>query len=110
MTPEEWEVIKKHPEIGYRIALSSPDLSPIAESILMHHERWDGSGYPLGVKGSDIPLNARILAIIDAYDVMVHGRPYQKSMSHQEALAEIKRCIGTQFDPHLTQIFMTYQQ
>lgn len=110
LTPEEWEVIKKHPEIGYRIALSSPDLSPIAESILMHHERWDGSGYPLGVKGSDIPLNARILAIIDAYDVMVHGRPYQKSMSHQEALAEIKRCTGTQFDPHLTQVFMNYQQ
>ncbi len=110
LTPEEWEVIKKHPEIGYRIALSSPDLSPIAESVLMHHERWDGTGYPLGVKDSDIPLNARILAITDAYDVMLHGRPYQKSMSHQETLEEIRRCSGTQFDPHLAQIFMTYQK
>ncbi|MDD3897935.1 MAG: diguanylate cyclase [Syntrophomonadaceae bacterium] len=110
LTPEEWEIIKKHPEIGYRIALSSPDLSPIAESILMHHERWDGSGYLLGEKGPDIPLNARILAIADAYDVMVNGRPYQKSMSHQEALEEIARCAGTQFDPHLAEIFIACQQ
>lgn len=109
LTPDEWEIINKHPEIGYRIALSSPDLSPIAESILMHHERWDGSGYPLGVKGSDIPLNARILAIADAYDVMVHGRPYQKSTSHKEALEEVERCAGTQFDPHLVQIFIACQ-
>ncbi len=110
LTLEEWETIKKHPEIGYRIALSSPDLSPIADSILMHHERWDGSGYPLGKKGADIPLNARILAIADAYDVMVNGRPYQKAMSHEEALEEIARCAGTQFDPHIAKIFIACQQ
>jgi diguanylate cyclase (GGDEF)-like protein/PAS domain S-box-containing protein len=109
LSPEEWEIIKKHPEIGYRIALSSPDLSPIADSILMHHERWDGSGYPLGKKGEDIPLNARILAIADAHDVMVNGRPYQKSMSYKEALKEIERCAGTQFDPDLAEIFIACQ-
>jgi diguanylate cyclase (GGDEF)-like protein len=110
LTPEEWETIKKHPEIGYRISLSSPDLSPIADSILMHHERWDGTGYPLGKKGTDIPLNARILAIADAYDVMVNGRPYQKAMEHKEALEEIVRCAGTQFDPRIAKMFIVHQQ
>lgn len=109
LTPDEWETMKKHPEIGYRIALSSPELSPIAEAILMHHERWDGSGYPLGKKGEGIQLNARILAIADAYDVMVNGRPYQKGISHKEAIQELSRCCGSQFDPELTPIFINYQ-
>ena|GEM_PF-308730 len=101
LTPEEWETIKNHPEIGYRIALSSPELAPIAEAILHHHESWDGTGYPLRIKGEKIPLISRIIAITDTYDVMINGRPYKKAVSKEEALAEIQRCAGTQFDPEL---------
>jgi len=101
LSPEEWETVKDHPEIGYRIALSSPELAPIAEAILHHHEWWDGSGYPFGLKGEKIPLISRIIAITDAYDVMLNGRPYKKPLSKEEALAEIERCAGTQFDPYL---------
>lgn len=101
LTPEEWETIKNHPETGYRIALSSPELASVAEAILHHHEWWDGSGYPLGLKGEKIPLISRIIAITDTYDVMTNGRPYKKAVSKEEALAEIKRCAGTQFDPAL---------
>ena len=75
----------------------------------MHHERWDGHGYPLGQKGREILLNARILSIADAYDVMVNGRPYQSGISHEEALEEISRCANSQFDPELAQIFINCQ-
>lgn len=112
LSEEEWELMKKHPEIGYRITLSSPELSSIAEAILAHHERWDGRGYPMGLRGTDIPLNARIVAIADAYDVMVSGRPYQKGKSKREALNEIRRCAGSQFDPYLAKLFiqLLYQE
>ncbi|PKM78778.1 MAG: diguanylate cyclase [Firmicutes bacterium HGW-Firmicutes-15] len=106
LTPEEWESIKKHPEIGYRIALCSPELAPIAEAILNHHERWDGTGYPLGLRGENIPLISRIIAIADTHDVMLNGRPYQKAVSQEVALGEIERCAGTQFDPKLAKIFL----
>lgn len=99
LSREEWETIKKHPEIGYRIALSSPDMAPIAEAILYHHERWDGTGYPLKLKGENIPLISRIIAIADTYDVMINGRPYQKAVSKEAVCAEIERCAGSQFDP-----------
>ena len=103
---DEWKLIRQHPEVGYRITQSSPDLAFIAKGILAHHERWDGTGYPRGLKGEDIPLSSRILAIVDAYDVMISGRAYKQKMSKEEAIEEIKRGAGTQFDPELTRVFL----
>jgi len=106
LSPEEWELIWKHPEIGYRIAGSSPELAPIAEAILAHHEWWNGSGYPRGLKGEEIPLISRIIALVDAYDVMTHGRPYKEAVGKEASLQELNRKAGTQFDPVLTELFI----
>lgn len=99
LTPEEWKTIKLHSEIGAKIAQSTPDLAPISDWILKHHEYWDGSGYPFGLKGTEIPLECRILAIADAYDSMTNDRPYRKALSHETAIKEIIRCSEVQFDP-----------
>ncbi|MGM0500516.1 MAG: HD domain-containing phosphohydrolase [Bacillota bacterium] len=106
LTKEEWEIIKRHPERGYRIANSSEEFALIAEEIYTHHEKWDGSGYPRQLAGKDIPYLARIISIIDAFDVMTNGRPYKKALSREESLAEIKRCAGQQFDPELAVLFI----
>lgn len=103
---EEWENIKRHPEIGYRILSSSPEYISIAEDILYHHERYDGKGYPRGLKGKEIPIRARIITIADSFDAMVSDRPYRKALSKNEALEEIKRCAGSQFDPDIANIFI----
>ncbi len=103
---EEWVIMKRHPEIGYRIAVSSPELEPIAEYILSHHERWDGKGYPQGLKGENIPLLSRILAVADAYDAMTEDRIYRKALAKQDAIEEIRRNAGTQFDPIIAQKFI----
>jgi diguanylate cyclase (GGDEF)-like protein/PAS domain S-box-containing protein len=105
LLPEEWEIMKKHSEIGCRIAESSPDLAGISEAILTHHERWDGSGYPKGLSGETIPLISRIIAMVDAYDVMIQGRPYQGPLSPEETLLEITKGAGSQFDPNLVKMF-----
>jgi len=89
LNDEEWEIMKNHPQRGYKIALASEEFAVVAEEILSHHERWDGDGYPRGLKGEEIPYLARILTIVDAYDVMISGRPYQQAVSKEEALAEI---------------------
>lgn len=102
----EWEQIKRHPEIGYRILSTSPEYAEIAQDILSHHERYDGRGYPRGLKDNDIPIRARIITIADSYDAMVSERPYRKPLTHQEAIAEIKRNLGTQFDPRIGEVFI----
>ncbi len=105
LTKQEWKAIKKHPEIGYRIASQSPELSPIADSILYHHEKWDGSGYPQGLKGEQIPLASRIISVLDAFDAMTHDRPYRKAVSVQQAMDELLKCSGTHFDPRIVDTF-----
>ncbi|MFA5014619.1 MAG: PAS domain S-box protein [Actinomycetota bacterium] len=103
---KEWKIIKRHPEIGYKIAESTPQIASIAEDILSHHEWWNGDGYPQGLKGKDIPVNACIASIVDAYDVMTFGRHYKEAISEEEAKEELRRCSGTQFNPMLVEKFV----
>ncbi len=106
LTGEEREQIERHPEIGYRIARSIPEFASVAEAILYHHEWYNGEGYPLGLKAGEIPLLARILAVVDAYDAMTHDRPYREALGRETALAEIQTCAGTQFDPEIAEAFV----
>ncbi|WP_243174848.1 HD domain-containing phosphohydrolase [Desulfofundulus sp. TPOSR] len=110
LTKEEEEEMKRHCEVGYRIARCSPELTPVAELILQHHEWWDGRGYPQGLKGEEIHLLSRILAIADAYEAMTAGRPGKKVMPGEEAMTELKQRAGTRFDPHLVEIFLKLLQ
>lgn len=106
LNEEEWDVIKKHPETGYRIAQAIPDLVNIADYILAHHERWDGKGYPRGLAGEDIPLLSRILSVVDAFDAMTQDRSYRKALSIDAARQELIDNAGTQFDPEIVAIFL----
>ncbi len=110
LTPEEAAQIRRHCEIGYRIAQISPDLMPIADLILKHHEWWNGGGYPLGLHGDQIPVECRIMAIADAYDAMTSHRPYRKPLQHGEALKELQRCSESQFDPYFVELFIGFPQ
>lgn len=106
LTEQEWNEIKRHPDIGYRILSSTHDLVELADCILAHHERWDGAGYPKGLKGEAIPMVARIIALADAYDAMSSARSYRKPLSEKEILAEIQNNAGSQFDPEIAKIFI----
>ncbi|MDF2881733.1 MAG: diguanylate cyclase with sensor [Clostridiaceae bacterium] len=106
LTDEEKAIMNRHTEIGYRIAKSSPDLVHISDLILKHHETWDGNGYPFGIKGEEIPIQCRIVSIVDAYDAMTNDRPYRKAMGKQQTIDEIQRCSGKQFDPNLVEKFI----
>ena len=106
LTPSERKKMREHSRIGYRMAKNIPDFASIAQEILYHHEHWDGTGYPDGLKGEKIPLLSRIISIVDAYDVMQSRRPYKGPISKTKALKEIKKCAGTQFDPQLVEIFL----
>ena len=106
LNDEELIVMRTHPEIGYRIAMASPDFAAIADLILTHHERWDGTGYPNRIAGERIPLLSRILAVADAYDAMTEDRVYRKALTREAAMDEIRKNAGTQFDPQIAALFL----
>ena len=105
LTDEEWKPIKGHPKLGVEILRHVMDLANCLPTILHHHEHYDGSGYPAGLKGEQIPLEARVLSVADAYDAMTSPRPYREQLSMDEAIKELRRCAGTQFDPEIVELF-----
>lgn len=107
LTDEEFLVMKSHPVRGEKIVINIKKLSIISEWVKSHHEKWDGTGYPDGLKGEDIPLAGRIIALADTYDAMTSTRPYRTALAHDVAINEIKRCLGTQFDPVLGEKFIS---
>lgn len=106
LDPDEWKKIQRHPEIGYRILSSSNEFSELAKYVLEHQERWDGKGYPKQLSGEEISIQARIIGVADAFDAMTCDRAYRKGLSVAEAVSEIKKCAGTQFDPEVASVFI----
>ena len=106
LTKEEWKIMRTHPEIGKRLIENIPFLKGAVPIVYCHHERWDGNGYPSGLRAEEIPLGARIFAVVDAFDAMTFDRPYSKAVSFEAAKAEIVRCAGTHFDPPVVASFL----
>jgi putative nucleotidyltransferase with HDIG domain len=106
LSKEDWEAIKSHPRLGANIVGNIPNLVPCVSIILYHHERWDGSGYPEGLKGEEIPIEARILAIADSFEAMSSARPYRPALSFGEVIKELRQGAGLQFDPKLVEVFI----
>jgi len=107
LDPEELEQIRRHPVAGTRMLEGIQALRGALDCVLHHHERWDGGGYPHALSGYEIPIEARILAVADAYDAMTTDRPYRSAISHDEAVAEVERCAGSQFDPAIAEVFVS---
>ncbi|HAG07796.1 MAG: HD domain protein [Clostridia bacterium 62_21] len=110
LSPEEYEAVKTHPRVGFEILSNLYLYKKCAHYVLYHHERFDGTGYPVGLKGEAIPLGARILAVADTYDAMTTDRPYRRALTRQQALDELRRCSGTQFDPAVVNAFLATQE
>jgi len=107
LTDEQWKLIREHPERGVELLRNKSELGPeIVQLILHHHERWDGKGYPYGIKGDKIPLLARACAVVDAFDSMLSPRPYRRKKTIEEAMAELRKHSGTQFDPWIAEKFI----
>jgi HD-GYP domain-containing protein (c-di-GMP phosphodiesterase class II) len=106
LSVEEYEIFKKHPGYGRDILEPIKFLHPLVPGVHLHHERWDGRGYPLGLKGAAIPLIARIISVADTYDAMTSDRSYRKALPHEVAAGEIERCSSTQFDPECAHTFL----
>jgi len=106
LTPEQWQIMRRHPEIGKRLIQGVPFLRGAIPIVYCHHEKWDGSGYPRGLKGEEIPLGARIFSVVDAFDAMTFDRPYSKPVPFEAAYTEIKRCTGAHFDPAEVEAFL----
>jgi HD-GYP domain-containing protein (c-di-GMP phosphodiesterase class II) len=106
LTDHEWEIIKTHPDVGAQMIRGLSGMESISSLILCHHERLDGSGYPRGLSGVEIPLGARILAVVDSYSAMTEGRSYKQARSHDEAISELKGLAGKQFDPEVVRMFI----
>jgi len=105
LTPEEWQIMRRHPEIGKALIEKIPFLRGAVPIVFAHHEKWDGTGYPRGLRGADIPLGARIFMVVDAFDAITFERPYSRAKPFDVAKAEIKRCAGTHFDPAVVESF-----
>ena len=105
LSEDEWRLMRKHPLIGQRVLDAAPALGEVAKLVRSTHERWDGEGYPDGLKGRDIPLGSRVILICDAYNAMTEGRPFRAARSNEQALAELRQEAGTQFDPELVKTF-----
>ena len=106
LTEEEFAEVRAHPQAGARMVALDKVLRPAFGGVLFHHERWDGGGYPTGCSGAQIPLEARILSVVDCYDAMTSDRPYRSALTSEAAAAEVDRCAGTQFDPDVAVAFL----
>lgn len=106
LTDDEFEVMKSHPAQAEKMLMGIKKLTVISNWLRTHHEKWDGTGYPNGLKGEEIPISGRIIALADTYDAMTSTRSYRKALSHETAISEIKRCSGSQFDPVLADLFI----
>lgn len=110
LTREEFEIMKTHSREGYNMVIEANGFNSIAEAVLCHHERWDGTGYPLSLKGENIPIYARIISVVDAFDAMRSKRPYKGVIEYYKAIEEIKRCSGSHFDPRVVKAFLKLER